>query len=79
MIKIDIFREDELIETRVIDLYSWYEGDIGEIDSNEIRAARGITKIKGMQFDEFAKLELSWCNFYDRSGRLDKSEEFKIS
>ncbi len=78
IIRIEIYNKDELLETKEFDICSWYDADVDVIDYDEPRKERGITKIKGEEFDEFGNLSAAWCNHYDNEGRLDKSEQFDI-
>ena len=78
MVRLEIYRGDELIDAREVDIRSWYDGEVEEIDSGEMRFSKGITKIKGKQYDESGKLASSWCNCYDSAGKLGKSVEYDM-
>ncbi|MCL1875546.1 MAG: hypothetical protein FWF87_04735 [Synergistaceae bacterium] len=71
-----IYGKDGLIETMEVDLYTWYEEGVEIIDSAEARTVKGITKIKGAQYDELGKIESSWCTYYNSAGEITKSEEY---
>ncbi len=72
-IKLEIYNNDEIIDTKEFDIYTWCDGGIEEIECNEIRKEKGITKIKGMLFD-FGRLGSQWYDYYDSEGRLYKTE-----
>lgn len=75
MVILEMFREDELIGTKYVDLYTWFDGDVPEIDSNEYHSENGITKIIITQYDDDGKIYSVWRNFYDKDGSIGKSKE----
>ena len=77
MVLLEIYRNDELIQSKTLDLYSWYDGEVEEIDNSEFRVLKGITKIIGKQYGEAGQLEKRFCNYYDSVGKLIKFEEFE--
>lgn len=76
MMSLEIYGKNGLIETMEVDLYTWYEEGVEIIDSAETRIEKGVTKIKGTQYDEFGKVESSWCSYYNNVGEITKTEEY---
>jgi hypothetical protein len=76
IVKIDLYKEDELIKYRCIDINEWYDGSIVEVDSNKYRVSNKITAIKGTQYGSNGQIEETWSNYYDDFGRLVKTERY---
>ncbi|HOQ37326.1 MAG TPA: hypothetical protein PK033_07955 [Acetivibrio sp.] len=70
-----INNENEKI-VKQLDLNDWYEQEIVEIDDEKYRREHKIVNIKGIQYDQNGRVEVSWKTYYDSLGRLIKTEEY---
>lgn len=75
--KLEIFSDDEMLETKTVDQYTWYDGDMPEIDSDSYRRERKVTLIRVVKYGEREQdIEEIYLNFYDTEGRITKTDSY---
>ena len=75
MIKLEIFCKDIIIESIEMDLCDYYDGDTYDnIVRSENIVAKGITSIKGTQYNSKDKPYQIWVVYFDDKGNMTKDE-----